>query len=226
MRELTFGLMIAALRKFPEATGAMGTGGWPGLLGGTLRGRRLGILGMGLQGKAVARLGQAFDMDVVGWARPGSQAPDDGIPRLPMDELLATSDVVSIHLRLSPESRGLLDAAKLRAMKPGSVLINTARGAIVDEDALAEVLRDGPLRSAGLDVFTVEPLPPDSALRSLPNVVLTPHIGWTVREALAKFADDAAGQLQDYLDHRLDPRELAFPPATQRPKDVVGGAIA
>ncbi|MDQ0381497.1 NAD(P)-dependent oxidoreductase [Amycolatopsis thermophila] len=225
MRELTFGLMIAALRKFPEANQALSVGDWPGILGGTLRGRRLGILGMGLQGKAVARLGRAFDMDVVAWARPGSSAvgSDDGVPRLPMDELLTTSDVVSIHLRLSPDSRGLLGAAELRSMKPGSVLINTARGAIVDEEALVEVLRDGPLRAAGLDVFTVEPLPKDSPLRSLPNVVLTPHIGWTVREAFAEFADGAAGQLEDYLAHRLDQRELAFPPPQQRGTDVIGG---
>ncbi|MEV6903423.1 NAD(P)-dependent oxidoreductase [Amycolatopsis sp. NPDC051372] len=226
MRELTFGLMIAALRKFPEAHHSLGTGRWPGLLGGTLRGRRLGVLGMGLQGAAVARLGQAFDMDVVAWARPGSRAAtDDGVPRLPLEELLGTSDVVSIHLRLTAESRGLLDAAKLSKMKPGSVLINTARGAIVDENALAEVLQDGPLQSAGLDVFTTEPLPEDSPLRTLSNVVLTPHIGWTVREAFAEFALGAAGQLEDYLASRLDPRELAFTPAVRRRPDAVGGVL-
>lgn len=224
MRELTFGLMIAALRRFGEAGQAMPNGEWPGLLGGMLRRRRLGILGMGLQGRAVARIGQAFDMDVVAWARRGGGA-DDGIPRLPMDELLATSDVVSVHLRLSDESRGLLDAAKLRAMKPGSVLVNTARGAIVDEEALAEVLRDGPLRAAGLDVFAEEPLPKTSPLRALPNVVLTPHIGWTVQEAFPEFAEGAADQLEDYLEFKLDTRELAFKPAPKRADDVMGGVI-
>lgn len=224
MRELTFGLMIAALRRFPEANSALTAGDWPGILGRTLRGRRLGVLGMGLQGGAVARIGQAFGMDVVAWARPGSRVRgDDGIPRLPMDELLATSDVVSIHLRLSAESQGLLDAAKLRAMKPGAVLINTARGAIVDEDALIEALRVGPLGAAGLDVFTTEPLPKDSPLRTLPNVVLTPHIGWTVREAFAEFAEGAAGQLEDYLACRLDPRELAFPTQVRRGPGAIGG---
>jgi D-3-phosphoglycerate dehydrogenase / 2-oxoglutarate reductase len=227
VRELTIGLMIAALRKLPEAHHAMTVGEWPGVLGGTLHGRRLGILGMGLQGKAVARLGQAFGMDVAAWARPGSRTSKmDGISFLPMDELLATSDVVSIHLRLSNESRGLLDATRLRSMKPGSVLINTARGAIVDQDALAEVLRDGPVGAAGLDVFTEEPLPKQSPLRALPNVVLTPHIGWIVREAFAEFARGAADQLADYLDHRLDPAELAFPAPERAGADVVGGVLS
>lgn len=224
VRELTIGLMIAALRRLPEAHHAMTTGEWPGVLGGTLRGRRLGILGMGLQGRAVARLGQAFDMDVVAWARPGSPPGEvDGIPRLPMRELLATSDVVSIHLRLSGESRGLLDATKLRSMKPSAVLVNTARGAIVDQDALVEVLREGPLGAAGLDVYTEEPLPNDSPLRSLPNVVLSPHIGWTVREAFAEFAQGAGDQLADYLAHQLDPAELAFAATERDNTDVMGG---
>ena len=226
MRELTFGLAIAALRRFPEATRAGDAGDWPGLLGGTLRGRRMGILGMGLQGRAVARLAQAFDMDVVAWARPGSSSTaDDGVPRLPMEELLATSDVVSVHLRLSDESRGLLTADRLRSMKPGSVLINTARGAIVDQDALVEALREGPLRAAGLDVFAHEPLPADSPLRTLPNVVLTPHIGWTVEEAFDEFTEGAAGQLEDYLAHKLDPAELAYTPG-ERPASVIGGVAS
>jgi D-3-phosphoglycerate dehydrogenase len=219
MRELTFGLAIAALRKFPEADRSAGTGGWPGLIGGTLRGRRLGVLGMGLQGKAVARLGRAFDMDVVAWARTENKpADDDGVPRLALDDLLRTSDILSIHLRLSDESRGLLNAARLRSMKPGSVLINTARGAIVDEAALAQVLRDGPLAAAGLDVFVNEPLPAYSPLRSLPNVVLSPHIGWTVEEAFREFADGAAAQLEDYLSGNLATSELAF-------QEVLTGAV-
>ncbi len=212
MRELTFGLAIAALRKFTDTQRSIDAGGFPGVLGGTLAGRRMGILGLGVQGRPVARIAQAFGMEVVAWDRPGSRssAAEDGIPRLTIEELLATSDVVSIHLRLSDESRGLLNRDRLRSMKQGSVLVNTARGAIVDESALAEVLRDGPLAAAGLDVFVVEPLPLDSPLRSLPNVVLTPHIGWTVEEAFAEFALGAAGQLADYLAGELSPTELAF----------------
>jgi phosphoglycerate dehydrogenase-like enzyme len=114
---------------------------------------------------------------VVAWDRSGAvKEGDNGIARLPLPELLATSDVVSIHLRLSPESTGLLDRERLGMLKPGAVLINTARGAIVDEPALVEVLRSGHLSAAGLDVFATEPLPIDSPLRALDNVVVTPHV--------------------------------------------------
>jgi D-3-phosphoglycerate dehydrogenase len=223
VRELTIGLMIAALRKLPQATRDADAGGWNGLLGATLRGRRIGVLGMGLQGRAVARLAQAFDMEVVTWARPNGNTQEvDGIPRLSLDELLATSDVVSVHLRLSDESRGLLSADQLRSMKQGSVLVNTARGAIVDETALVEVLRNGPLRAAGLDVYVTEPLPADSPLRTLPNVVLAPHIGWTVEEAFEEFATGAADQLFDYLAADLDPAELAFLPDRVSSREKAG----
>ena len=125
-----------------------------------------------------------------------------------IDDLLASSDVVSIHLKLSDESRGLLDAGRLSQMKEGSVLINTSRGAIVDEQALVSALQTGPLSAAGLDVFESEPLAADSPLRSLPNVVLTPHIGWTVEEVLIEFADIAADQLEQYLADGLGRAEL------------------
>jgi phosphoglycerate dehydrogenase-like enzyme len=209
--ELTFALMIAAMRDFPLAQRSLADGQWPDLVGRCLAGRRLGLLGMGRHGARVARVGEAFGMDPVAWARPGSSAADDGIPRLELDELLATSDVVSIHLRLSDESRGLLDRGRLERFKPGAVLVNTARGAIVDEAALADVLRDGPLAAAGLDVFATEPLPADSPLLKLPNVVLTPHVGWTVEEVFHEFAAIAADQLEAYLADRLDPAELMRP---------------
>jgi D-3-phosphoglycerate dehydrogenase len=227
VRELTMGLMIAALRRIPELVRGGDSGEWVQAMGGTLRGRRLGILGLGLQGRAVARLGKAFDMDVVAVAREGgATTPVEGIPRLPIDELLDTSDVVSVHLRLSDASRGYLDEARLRSMKPGSVLINTARGAIVDQDALAKVLVDGPVRAAGLDVFVHEPLPADSPLRSMPNVVLTPHIGWVVQEAFVEFTQGAADQLADYLAGNLPESELAYLPARRRVDGHLGGVIA
>ncbi|MFI6086212.1 NAD(P)-dependent oxidoreductase [Streptomyces sp. NPDC051217] len=224
VRELTIGLMIAALRRVPEAVRDTDAGNWTQNMGGTLRGRRLGILGLGLQGRAVARLARAFDMDVVASvSESGNARSVDGIPRIPLDELLATSDVVSVHLRLSERSRGYLSRERLRAMKPGSVLINTARGAIVDPDALAEVLSNGPLRAAGLDVFAHEPLPADSPLRRLPNVVLTPHIGWVVAEAFAEFAQGATDQLTDYLQGKLPESELAFAPRRRQVPGHLGG---
>lgn len=206
--ELTFALMIGALRHLPEATRQMAAGNWPRLGGRSLAGKRLGLLGTGRHGARVAEVARAFGMDVVAWSRPGSSGNEPKIPRLPLPELLATSDVISVHLKVSSQTRGLLSREQLQAMKPRSVLVNTSRGALVDETALVEVLRDGPLAAAGLDVFTIEPLPADSELRVLPNVMLTPHIGWTVEEVLEEFASIAADQLRDYLGGVLDPDEL------------------
>ena len=208
--ELTFALAVSALRMLPAAHNALVAGEWAPFVGRNLQGRTLGILGLGRHGGNVARIAVAYGMRVVAWDRGGKGSPAEstGPERLSLDDLLAVSDVVTVHLKLSDESRGLLTEARLRGMKVGSVLINTARGAIVDEAALARVLRAGPLAAAGLDVFTEEPLPLSSPLRALPNVVLTPHIGWTVEEVLAEFADTAARQLEDYLSGRLSRTEL------------------
>jgi phosphoglycerate dehydrogenase-like enzyme len=208
--ELTFALAVAALRMIPAAHRSMVEGQWLPFMGRTLRGRTLGILGVGRHGATVARIAEAYGMRVVAWQRTPDSAADD-VPRLGLEELLSSSDIVSIHLQLSEESRGLLDAQKLALMKPGSILINTARGAIVDEPALVAALRSGPLSAAGLDVFAQEPLPADSPLRSLHNVVLTPHIGWTVEEVLLEWVDIAARQLEDYLAGNLRRNELLDP---------------
>jgi phosphoglycerate dehydrogenase-like enzyme len=213
--ELTMALMLGVMHLLPQAQHAMRTGKWPLLTGRTLRGRRLGILGMGRHGTRVANLARtAFQMEVVAWARPG--APKDQLEatvRLPLNELLRSCDVVSLHLRLSKESTGLLTFERLQSMKNGSVLINTSRGAIVDEEALIESLQKGPLAGAGLDVFAQEPLPAESPLRSLPNVLLTPHIGWTVEEVFVEFSRIASTQLQQYLQGSLPASELLVPVA-------------
>lgn len=220
--ELTFALMIAAMRHMPEAQRAMEAGGWPSLMGRCLANRRLGLLGMGRHGTRVAAIGNAFGMEVVAWKRPGTEG-GASIPRLELDELLRTSDVVSVHLRLSEESRGLLDAGRLKSCKPGAVLVNTARGAIIDEEALVDALRNGPLASAGLDVFVQEMSASDSALRTLPNVVLTPHIGWTVEEVFDEFAAIAADQLEGYLEGRLPREDLLDPAAAEVDRPRCGG---
>jgi phosphoglycerate dehydrogenase-like enzyme len=137
--------------------------------------------------------------------------------------LLARSDVVSIHLRLSPSSHGLLNRERLARMRPGALLINTARGAIVDEDALVEALQRGRLGGAGLDVFATEPLPIQSALRTLPNVVLTPHIGWKVDEVFHEFAQIAAEQLAAWLERGLAADEVLAPRAARVPRERMGG---
>jgi phosphoglycerate dehydrogenase-like enzyme len=224
--ELTFGLMLAVLRRIHPLAGRMASGEWPPAMGHTLAGRTLGVLGLGRHGRPVARIAAAFGMLVLAWDRdPGRAYPDDEpvAERLPLDDLLERSDVVSVHLKLSPESEGLLDRGRLARMRPGAVLVNTARGAIVDEPALVEALAAGRLGGAGLDVFATEPLPADHPLRSLPNVVLTPHIGWKVEEVFAEWAEIAADQLGAWLHGRLPAGEVLDPAAAAVPRSRLGG---
>jgi phosphoglycerate dehydrogenase-like enzyme len=213
--ELVFSFLLGLIRQIYPLTTEMHNGGWPALIGGSLSGRTLGILGYGRLGHPVARLAEAFGMRVVAWDRTGSSPGSDpfGVVHLPLDDLLAISDVVSIHLRLSDESRGLLNRERLWKMKPGAILINTSRGAIVDEPALIEALREKRLAGAGLDVFYTEPLPETSELRTLPNVLLTPHVGWKVREVLHEFVEIAADQLYAWLTTGLSKNEVLNPNA-------------
>src|SRR4030095_2171882 len=182
--ELTFAFALGLMHKVYQAQRLMQNGGWNLLTGRTLSNKRLGILGLGRHGSRVAHIAStAFNMEVVAWNRnENTYGKNDCFKRLPLDELLETSDIVSIHLRLSEESAGLINKERLAKMKPDAILINTARGAIVDENALIEALKEGALAGAGLDVFVQEPLPADSLLRTLDNVMLTPHVGWTVEE--------------------------------------------
>jgi phosphoglycerate dehydrogenase-like enzyme len=213
--ELVFSLMLGLVRQISPLTSEMHNGGWPSLIGGSLAGRTLGILGYGRLGHPVARLAEAFGMKVVAWDRTGSSPGRDpfGVERLPLDDLLAISDMVSIHLRLSEDSRGLLNREKLWKMKPGAILINTSRGAIVDELALIEALREKRLAGAGLDVFSTEPLPVTSELRTLTNVLLTPHVGWKVRDVLHEFVEIAADQLEAWISTGLSRDEVLNPGA-------------
>ena len=213
--ELVFSFMLGLVRQVYPFTTEMRNGGWPEAIGGSLAGRTLGILGYGRLGQPVARLAQAFGMKVVVWDRTGASSGSDsfGVERLLLDDLLTISDVVSIHLRLSDESRGLLNRERLWKMKRGALLINTSRGAIVDEQALIEALREKRLAGAGLDVFSTEPLPPTSELRTLPNVLLTPHVGWKVRDVLQEFVEIAANQLEAWLTTGLPKSEVLNPAA-------------
>jgi phosphoglycerate dehydrogenase-like enzyme len=227
--ELTFGLMLAVLRRIHPLAAELAAGGWPEAIGGTLAGRTLGVLGLGRHGRPVARIATAFGMLVQAWDRdPGRAYADDEWvrQRLPLDDLLERSDVVSVHLKLSPSSTGLLDRDRLARMRPGAILVNTARGAIVDEPALVDALQRGRLAGAGLDVFATEPLPPDHPLRTAPNVVLTPHIGWRVDELFAEWAEIAAEQLAAWLDGRLPAAEVLDPAAAEVPRDRLGGLDA
>jgi phosphoglycerate dehydrogenase-like enzyme len=208
--ELVFAFALGLVHKLNEANDAMHNGDWPLLTGRTLSKLRLGILGLGRHGSRVAHIAStAFNMEVVAWDRQKKASQGrGGIKRLPLDELLRSSDIISIHLRLSEESRGLINQERLANMKRGAILINTSRGVIVDENALIEALKNGRLAGAGLDVFTEEPLPKDSPLRTLNNVILSPHIGWTVEEVFEEFAEIASTQLMEYLNGTLATCEL------------------
>jgi phosphoglycerate dehydrogenase-like enzyme len=200
--ELTFGLMLAVLRRIPQTDQAMRRGEWPSFAGRTLAGKKLGILGLGRIGREIARLAQAFGMQVLAWGPTlnAERAARSGVTFLELEALLEEADIVTVQLRLSEESRGLLNEQRLRLIGPDGVLINTARGAIVDEKALARLLAEGALGAAGLDVFVEEPLPADSPLRRLDNVVLTSHLGWPADLTYRTMAQAVVKIIEAYLD--------------------------
>ena len=223
--ELVFGLLLGLVRQIHSLHQEMSEGKWPQRIGGSINGKTIGLLGYGRHGRPIARLAEAFGMTVIAWDRTGAGPAVDefGVRRVPLSELLTTADVVSVHLRLSDESRGFLNRSRLSMMKDGAYLINTARGAIIDEVALVEVLQSGRLAGAGLDVFAVEPLDPASPLRTLPNVLLTPHIGWQVSAVLHQFVEIAADQLEAWLRYSLPSGELLNPEALARERKRRGG---
>ena len=169
-----------------------------------LHGKTLGIVGLGHVGRHVAMLARAFGMRVLAWSPrlTRESAATVGAEPSELDALLAAADVVSIHATLTPESRGLMDARRLGLMKPQAYLVNTARGAIVDEAALVAALAAERIAGAGLDVFTTEPLPSGHPLTKFPNVILTPHLGWPTDAGYAGFAENAADALLAWRDGR------------------------
>jgi phosphoglycerate dehydrogenase-like enzyme len=185
--ELTLGLILSVVRAIPLSDARLRQGVWQHVEGPELEGKTLGVLGLGAIGGRVARMGRALGMRVVAWSySPDPQrAAQLGVETLAdRDDVFRQADVLTLHLRNTPEVRGLVGRRELGLMKPGAYLINTARGALVDADALADALRAGHLAGAGLDVFSEEPLPADAnPFRELSNVVLTPHIGAVTAEA-------------------------------------------
>lgn len=215
--DLAMALLLAAARRLREGLDLARSGEWDGwhptqLLGIGLRGRVLGILGAGRIGVAAARRAAAFGMEIAYWSRSVSPAmeSDAGGRRIEgLEALLAAADVVSVHLPLTPETRGLLNAERLAGMKPDSILVNTARGALVDQEALAEALRTGQLAAAGLDVFENEPeIPAD--LRKLPNCFALPHLGSATRQARQAMWDLAAANARAVLEGEEPPTPVCF----------------
>ena len=203
--ELVFGLMLAIMRRIPQCDRAMRGGEWPLVLGYVLKDKTLGILGLGRIGTEVAAIARAFGMKVIAWGPTltAERAAKSEVMFMPLDEVLKSADVVSVHLALSDQSRNLLDETRLRLMKKSAYLVNTARGAIVDETALVKILKENAIAGAALDVFVEEPLSKDHPLLELDNVVLAPHLGWPTDLSFEHFADNAVTNILDYMDGKL-----------------------
>ena len=189
--ECAFALMWAAAKGIAGMDRGMRAGQWLRTVGSQLTGKTLGLVGFGGIAAEMARLAGGAGMRVLAWNRTAKTHP--GVAFAPLDQVLATSDVVSLHLLLTDDTRGFLSAERIAAMKPGAILVNTARGAIVDEAAMVAALRSGHLGHAGLDVFDVEPLPDGHVLTTLPNVTLSAHSAFRTAEASDNLIEAALG---------------------------------
>jgi phosphoglycerate dehydrogenase-like enzyme len=200
--ELTWALILATARRIVDESLSVRGDGWQTSVGRQLGGTVLGVLGLGRIGSRVARVGEAFGMDIIAWSAnlTPERAERAGATYVSKQELFASADVLSIHLVLSDRSRGLVGAEELALMKPTALLVNTSRGPIVDESALVDALRARRIAGAGLDVFDTEPLPAGHPLRSLDNVVATPHIGYVAEQVYRVFYGEAAAEIARWLN--------------------------
>lgn len=199
--ELTWALILASARNIVAENASLRSGGWQQTVGDDMAGRTLGLLGLGRIGGAVAKVGAAFGMRVIAWSQnlTKERAAEVGATLVSKDELFREADVLSIHLVLSQRTRGLVGAADLKLMKPTARLINTSRGPIVVEADLIAALRDNKIAGAAVDVFDTEPLPPGHPLRTLPNVLATPHIGYVSRGLYERFYRDTVENIARWL---------------------------
>jgi phosphoglycerate dehydrogenase-like enzyme len=199
--ELTWGLIIALARHILEEDRQIRDGGWQHTVGPELAGRTLGILGLGRLGKRVAAIAQAFEMNVIAWSEnlDADEAAKVGVEAVSKDTLFERSEVLTIHTRLSDRTRGLVGERELALMKPGSLLVNTSRGPIIDDKALLKALEKGPLAGAALDVYDKEPLPADHPLRTSPHTILTPHLGYVSIGNYELFYREAIEDIAAYL---------------------------
>lgn len=210
--EHTFALMLAVARRIPEADRQLRAGTWSKLLLTQLSGKTLGVLGLGDIGQRVAKLGRAFGMRVLAWTLRPDQGRAEALGAQPVgeEELLRSADVVTIHLRLTEETRGFLGKHELGLMKRSAILVNTARAAIIDRQALIDSLRAGAIQGAGLDVFHEEPVPPNDPILTLPNVVLSPHHASTTPEVIEAGLLKAVENIEHFVAG--SPRHLVAPP--------------
>ncbi|MCT9111347.1 D-2-hydroxyacid dehydrogenase family protein [Streptomyces mirabilis] len=202
--ELTWALLLGLARGIVQENNALRDGGpWQSTVGADLHGRTLGLLGLGKIGSRVAQIGLAFGMEVTAWSQhlTKERADEAGVELASSkEELLASSDFISVHLALSDRTRGLLGAAELALLKPTAYLINTSRAAIVDQNALLAALHEGRIAGAGVDVFDVEPLPGNHPMRTAPRLLATPHLGYVSRANYARYYGQAVEDIQAYLD--------------------------
>jgi phosphoglycerate dehydrogenase-like enzyme len=200
--EHTWALLMALLRHIPQEDADVRAGGWQQTVGVDLAGATIGLLGLGRLGQQIARYAHAFDMRILAWSQhlTAADAAEHGAELVSKDELFTRSDVVSVHLKLSPRTTGLVGAAALAQLGPQGYLVNTSRGPIVDEDAVIAALRAGSIAGAALDVFDLEPLPAGHPLRSAPRTVLSPHLGYVTRSTYAQFYGDAVADIVAWLD--------------------------
>jgi D-3-phosphoglycerate dehydrogenase len=199
--EHALALMLAVARKIALLDQEMRKGRWPREMLTQLLGKTLGVFGMGTIGSRVSALGRGIGMDVLGWSSQGDEAriTKAGARPAPKDEILAKADVVSLHLRLTAETRGFIGKRELGAMKPSAILVNTGRGALVDREALLAALSDRKIMGAGLDVFHQEPLTPGDPILSLPNVVCSPHNAGQTPEVVRDGLLQAVANVENFL---------------------------
>jgi glyoxylate reductase len=216
--DFAFALLLSAARRVHVGHGHMSRGQWQPAWGHDVFGKTLGIVGCGRIGQAMARRASGFNLRLLGYdIRPDPQAERIGLQFVPLETLLAESDFVSLHAAATASNRGLIGEAQLRRMKPNAYLINTARGALVDEAALARALHAGWIAGAALDAFVVEPLPADHPLRSAPNVLLTPHLASFARETGEKVSTMAAQAIVDLMQGRK-PQQVVNPDVFKSPR--------
>jgi phosphoglycerate dehydrogenase-like enzyme len=202
--ELTWALILASARNIVTESNSVRSGGWQQTVGIDLRGKTLGVLGLGRIGSQVARVGNAFGMHLVAWSQnlTSEAAKAAGATLVSKDQLFEQADILTIHLVFSGRTRGLVGAAELGRMKPTALLINASRGPIVDEQALIGALKNRQIAGAAVDVFEVEPLPPAHPFRTLDNVLATPHIGYVSRGLYKTFYEDTVSNIRMWLDSR------------------------
>lgn len=200
--EITWGLILSLYKHLPAQDAAVRAGRWQTMVAETVSGKVLGIMGLGRVGTAVARVGQAFGMQLIGWSPTldRARALKNGVELVDRQTLFTQSDVLSLHLVLRQQTRGIVDRAALRSMQPGALLVNTARAGLIEDGALHEALRSGWIAGAGLDVFDHEPLAGDDPLCGMQQVVLSPHLGYATRENLSAFYRHAVQQIRLWID--------------------------